>query len=501
MMHQRFIAIWFKHLTTDWFAIRNPALREQAFVLAAPQRGRMVITAVNKLAQAQCMEVGMAIADARSIFPSLRVLDDKPELPVKLLKVLGEWCIRYTPITAMDPPDGLILNCSGCPHLWGGEMKYLKEMITRLTKRGYDVRGAMADTIGTAWAVARYGEIDPIIAPGEQMTALLPLPLAALRLEPSTLLRLQKLGLYKIRHIINISRASLRRRFGPDILLRLNQALGQHKEAIEPLQPIQPYQERLPCLEPIVTATGIEIALKQLLDSLCLRLQREGNGLRAATFMGYRVDGKMEQVEIGTNRASHSSSHLFKLFEGKIASIEPALGIELFVLETKKVEELDPVQEALWQERGGLEDAEVAELLDRIAGKIGSYRVHRYLPDAHYWPERSFKVASSMQEKPVIDWPLERPRPIRILARPERIDVTAPIPDYPPMLFRYQGKLHHIKKADGPERIEREWWLEGGEHRDYYCVEDEDGQRYWLFRSGHYDMDKQRAWFIHGFFA
>ncbi|MDM8175869.1 hypothetical protein QT327_16190 [Olivibacter sp. 47] len=58
-----------------------------------------------------------------------------------------------------------------------------------------------------------------------------------------------------------------------------------------------------------------------------------------------------------------------------------------------------------------------------------------------------------------------------------------------------------MKKADGPERIEREWWIETGPQRDYYRVEDEEGARYWLFRSGHYDGEGEPEWFIHGFFA
>jgi len=498
---QRFVSIWFKHLTTDWFTLRRPDLRDIAFVLAAPQHGRMVVTAANPIAEAQGITEGMVVADARAIFPSLEVLDDKPELTIALLRLLAEWCLRYTPISAIDPSDGLVLNSSGCTHLWGGEEPYLKEILVRLRNKGYHARAAMADTIGTAWAVARFGQVKAIIPPGEQATALLPLPPAALRIEPAMVQRLHKLGLYRIGHIINMPQSVLRRRFGPDLLLRLSQALGKEEEALEPIRPVLPYQERLPCLEPIVTATGLEIALKKLLDVLCLRLQQEGKGLRAAAFMGYRVDGKLERIEIGTNRASHHSEHIFKLFEQKIAQIEPALGIELFILEADKVEELSPLQETLWAENGGLGATEVAELLDRLAGKWGENCIHRYLPAEHYWPERSIKRASSLLEKPGIPWRTARPRPIRLLAKPEAITVTAPIPDYPPMLFRYQGKLHPIKKADGPERIAHEWWLEGGEHRDYYEVEDEEGQRYWLFRSGHYDAEKNNKWFIHGFFA
>lgn len=127
--------------------------------------------------------------------------------------------------------------------------------------------------------------------------------------------------------------------------------------------------------------------------------------------------------------------------------------------------------------------------------------IRRYVPDEHYWPERSIKPATSLQETPASSWELKRPRPIHLLPRPERIEVTAPIPDYPPMLFRYKGKLHTIKRADGPERIEQEWWFEQGQHRDYYYAEDQEGKRYWLFRLGHYDSEKTYQWFIHGFFA
>jgi protein ImuB len=140
----------------------------------------------------------------------------------------------------------------------------------------------------------------------------------------------------------------------------------------------------------------------------------------------------------------------------------------------------------------------LSELLDRLEGKT-SVQAVRYLPAEHYWPERSIRPANSLTEKPSTSW-RKVLRPLQLLAVPERIDVTAPIPDYPPMLFRHKGKRHTIIKADGPERIEQEWWLQQGQHRDYYRVEDEEGRRYWLFRLGHYD-DKKFQWFLHGFFA
>ncbi|MEX2235046.1 MAG: DNA polymerase Y family protein [Cyclobacteriaceae bacterium] len=504
-MARRFVSIWFRHLTTDWFSLRQLHLKNLPFVLRAPSHGRMVITAANARAEMKGISCGMVLADARAIIPELVVLDDKPDLAVKLLRRIAEWCIRFTPIVAIDPPDGLLFDASGCSHLWGGDQSYLSEIVKKLNGRGYDVRVAIADTLGVAWAVARFGKEPRVgasvpIAIGMNIEVLLPLPPEALRLESDTVDRLHKLGLHQISQFITIPRPSLRRRFGQHFIMRLDMALGREEEMIEPVQPIEPYQERLPCMEPIVTATGIEIALKQLLETLCLRLLQEQKGLRTAVFKGYRVDGKVEQVDICTNRPTHNVNHIFKLFEIKLPTIEPALGIELFVLEAPKVEDHYPQQEKMWAASGGLWDIRLSELIDRLAGRIGIRAIKRYVPDEHYWPERSFKPASSLEEKLTTAWQAAKLRPLQLLPTPERIEVTAPIPDYPPMLFRHKGKLHKIIRADGPERIEQEWWLQQGQHRDYYRVEDEEGHRYWLFRLGHYE-DKTYQWFLHGFFA
>ncbi|HEY9178711.1 MAG TPA: DNA polymerase Y family protein, partial [Flavipsychrobacter sp.] len=279
-MCRRFVAIWFYHLLADWVVRRNPELKDTPFVLAAPERGRMVIKATNTAAQAKGIYTGMVVADCRAILPSLQVLEDIPGKAEHLLNALAGWCIRYTPVAGIDLPDGLILDVSGCTHLWGGEQRYMEDITKRLNAFGYNIKIALADTIGAAWAVARYGRSGSIIEPGRQAEALMPLHPAALRLEPGIVQRLEKLGLYKIETFIKLPASALRRRFGQSLLTRLGQALGQEIEVVAPVQPPVPYQERLPCLEPIRTPAGIEIALQKLLETLCQRLQKEGKGLR-----------------------------------------------------------------------------------------------------------------------------------------------------------------------------------------------------------------------------
>jgi protein ImuB len=500
-MAQRFATIWFRYLRTDWFCRRQAHLKQVPFVLALPDHGRMVVTSSNPLAQAEGVFPGMVVADARAIIPSLQVFDDNPALSEKLLTAIAEWSIRFSPVVAIDLPDGIILDITGCPHLWGGEKEYLTDIINRFNEFGYHTHGAIADTIGAAWAIAHFTQEPTIVPRQQQANALMKLPPHALRIGDEITDRLVKVGLRQIKDFIAMPAPVLRRRFGPVFIQRLYQALGYEQEIIVPVTPVEPYQERLPCLEPVVTAAGIEIALKKLLETGCARLQKEQKGLRKAIFKCYRVDGRMECIEIGTHRPSHNALHLYKLFELKIENIEPALGIELFTLDAQKVEDAIPAQEKLWEGTCGLNNVGLAELIDRLEVKIGPGRIHRFVADEHYWPERSLKPAAGLTIQPESTWKLERPRPVQLLKNPEQVEVAAPIPDYPPMLFRRRGKVHKIVKADGPERIEQEWWLQDGLHRDYYMVEDEAGRRYWLFRLGHYDEERSYKWFIHGFFA
>lgn len=498
-MHKRYMSLWFPMLKTDWKTIRQPELAKLPFVFSTSDKNRLIISACNPIALSRGLRVGMRLADAKAIIPDLRVQQDSADRETKLLTAIGEWCIRYTPLVALDLPDGLIFDCSGCTHLWGGEEQYINEVTARFKLKGYTVKAAIADTIGAAWAIARFSK-NTIIAPNTHRNALSTLSPTALRLDDVILDKLRKLGFRTIQSFSSLPNSNLRRRFGDQLLLRMMQAYGEVEESFKPLHVPEPYHERLSSLEPIRTRVGIELAIQQLLRVMCCRLVDEGKGIRNAVFKTFRIDGKQQCIDIGTNQATCNISHLYKLFEQKIETIRPGLGIELFVLEATRVEDADVSQKSLWTGKTGLGDNGVLELLDKLAGKVGIRAIKRYLPQERYWPERSLKTTSDLKELPQTYWPTDATRPTQLLSVPELIQVTAPIPDYPPMNFRHNDNLHVVKRADGPERIEREWWLDKGEHRDYYIVENQHGKRYWVYRSGHYGAE-QTQWFLHGFFA
>lgn len=499
-MHSRYVAIWFPYLVTDWMTRQKPELSGMPFILYASERGRMIVKTASPAAHNKGIFPDMVVADCRAIFPEITVLEYPTGKAEELLQNIALWCIRFTPLAAVDFPDGVVLDCSGCTHLLNGDEAYVIHILRRLEARGYHARAVMTDTIAASWALSRFGNREIVIPPGEQVAAIQDLPPAALRVGGTIIERLHKLGLNTIGHFANMQRPALQKRFGVTLLQRLDQVSGLEPELMQPVQLPKQYEERLHCLEPISTVKGIEIAIERLLAQLCQLLESEGKGLRNASLRCHRLDGDIQQVTIGTNLPTRNAPHLMKLFELRISQLQPDLGFELFELQALTVEPIEFDQISIWDEKDPHDIAEVAELLDKIISKQGPKAVRRYFPAQHYWPERSFQKTESIETIRDTEWRTDLPRPIHVLNRPHVIEVSVPIPDYPPMLFFYQGKRHQVMKADGPERIEQEWWLQKGEFRDYYCIEDEQGQRYWVFRSGHFDGSRPR-WYIHGFFA
>ena len=501
-MKRRYVSIWFPHLIINWMQRNKPALTNKAFVITKSVHGKMVVVAANGIAKDAGIVNGISLADASALAHDLLTFNEEPNKPQALLHGMAIWLIRYTPLAGVSLPDGLILDISGCAHLWGGEANYVASIRKRFEDFGYYTRIAVADTIAATWGIVRYSKEDVNIIPiGEQTNALLPFPVAALQLDAETMQRLVKLGLSKISNIINIKPATLRRRFGSELLHKLGLALGNEEDFFEPVIPAIAYRQILPCMSVVLDAQGIQTALKILLQKICTQLGLAQKGLRTAIFTCHKSDRKVCSLQIQTHRASNNSQHLFKLFEDKISSLSPEPGIELFVLEATTTEALTAQQDQFFQIDHSSNTAAVALLLDRIGGKIGNQNIYRFQQSEDYWPERSFKPANILDPFTENTQISTKPRPIQLLTKPASIAVTAPVPDYPPMNFRYKGKLHKIMKADGPERIEQVWWIQEGAHRDYYVVEDEEGLRYWLFRLGHYNSNSSYQWFLHGFFA
>ncbi len=477
--------------------------------LLITERGTRRLHALDAGARALGLYAGQKAADAAALVPELVTADADPEGDAAALTALGDWCVRFSPAVAADGSDGLVLDITGVSHLWDGEAAMLEDLLTRLAANGIPSRGAVADTLGAAWALARYGEAPAmVIPPNGQAPVLAPLPVAALRLDAAATAQLPRLGLTRVARLLDLPRAQLTRRFGPLVVRRLDQALGRAEEALTYRRPPSPWFDRLAFAEPISVLDDLVRATGDIARRLCERLISEGRGGRRFELTFHRLDGKAFPVRVGLSTLGRDPGALTRLFAPKLEAIDPGFGIEVVTLSAGGVELISAAQGQLDNSRAAMAEEGLAALVDRLANRLGEDQVWRAEVFESHVPERAVRSAAPMSPAAVAGWGPDRPRPIRLLARPEAITAVAELPDAPPATFTWRGRRHRVRLAEGPERIAEEWWrkpiddVRTGLIRDYYRVEDEVGGRYWIFRAGLYgDPEITVRWWLHGVFA
>lgn len=498
----------FKRVTTPVPPAPYPmesAPAHRPMILVAMVGQRQLVTAACPAALALGLAPGMAVTQARVLVPALDIRPADPAADTAWLDGLARHAVRHwTPIAAPDGAQGLWLDLSGVAHLHGGEGGLCRRLLHFCRRLGFSARVAVAGTPGAAHALARFGDA-PIrrIANGQEAQALSPLPPAALRLTPEVATAAARFGLERIGDLIPMPRGPLARRLGLATVRRLDQALGRTPEPIAPvLAPDTPLAERR-LLEPIGTAEAIAQVIGDLLAELVERLRDQGLGARMLLLILDRIDRSEQRLAIGTARASRDAAHLARLFALRIDRIDPGEGIEAMRLAATRTDPLGAT--ALGGSLAGDDGpADVAMLVDQIAGRVGATALFTAAPVESDVPERAVRRAGPLEAPQ--GWP-DWPRPVRLLARPEPLEaVLALLPDQPPRRFTWRGQVHAVVAGDGPERVHGEWWRRDGEMfscRDYFRVEDSRGARFWLFRRGDGEdpATGDLSWHLHGLFG
>ncbi|MGH6749398.1 MAG: Y-family DNA polymerase [Methyloceanibacter sp.] len=542
----RMVSIYLPHLPLDRLKRAGKALTDdRPFALVGSEERGLILTAVNGASAAQGLIPGMGLADARAICPHLLTAPAEARKDAEALLALASWAsVRYSPTLNVDGDDGLWLDVTGVAHLFGGEAELLADLEARLARAGLTAQLALAETLGGAHALARFGGASPIIVPqGKIAPALAALPIEALRLEPEIAHLLRRLGLKRIGQLYALPRASLERRFhakdvAEAVLLRLDQALGQREEKRAPLRPATDFTMRLPFPEPLITHEGVMAGLDYLAEELCAMLASKGRGARRLGLWLCRSDGSSAVIEAGLSAPSRERKHLLSLFKDKIEGIDMGFGVDLMAFAASVTETLLPAQTSL---AASEEKAAAEPLIDRLVNRLGARAVRRLFPRESHIPELAQSTRSALARSALARSALARgisarndapawsgqtkpQRPPLLFANPEPVTVLAEIPEGPPARFTWRHVSRRVVKAEGPERIAPEWWralrsgatlvtsLKGSgrassKHqprpRDYYRIEDEDGHRYWVFREGLYQESGlgSPGWFLHGVFG
>lgn len=462
--------------------------------------------AADAAARAAGLRIGVPASKAQALVPGLAIHDAEPDADTMALERLALWALRrYAPVVAADPPDGLVIDTTGADHLHGGEMAMLAEMVARLGASGLAARAAVADTWGAAHALARFGTRQTIMVPsGETAKAILPLPIAALRLPATTIDSFRRLGFETVAELAGAPRASLALRFGPEPGRRLDQAFGRVSEPIEPIRPEEIVEVRRNFAEPIGAAETVARYTGKLVVELCVELETRGLGARRLDLLFFRVDNRVEAIRVGTATPVRDTKRLTRLLTDKIETIDPGFGIEQMWLAATVAEPLREQQTI--SSLAAAPEPDVSDVIDILANRVGEDRLYRLAPVQSDVPERSVQRIAPMTPDTGEGWPGHWPRPSRLLPRPEPIETVALLPDHPPVTFTWRGVRRRVKRADGPERVFGEWWKRDAELaavRDYFQVEDENGERYWVYRAGDGEdaATGSHKWFMHGIFG
>jgi protein ImuB len=466
----------------------------------------------------------MLLADARALCPDLAAVPSDPAGDLAALEKLALWAQRWGPWSALDPPDGVLVDVTGAAHLWGGEAALLADVARAFAAQGLTARAALAPTAGAAWALAHYGQPGAILAPGEEpFRQLGDLSVAALRLDDDVLTVLRRLGIKRLAELAGVSgagddpgaeaaaRDALRRRFrnhrspAANPLLRLDQLLGRVPEPLLPViaRPMPLVQRRL--MEPIRHRGLLDRVLEDLAQDMIRTLETRGEGARRLELALWRVDGEVLLRQIELAAATREASHITRLFAARLDDVEAGFGIEAVQLRASWSEPLALSQadlDAAAEDHG----TALAACIDRLTVRLGPKAVTRPVPRASHIPERAQTwqppLAPLPQQQGALAFHI---RPLKLLDRPELIAVLYASPDGVPQRFRWRGSVREVTRVEGPERIAPEWWRERSTARlrDYYRIEDEAGRRYWIYRSGLAGDGRGGVpdWFLQGLYA
>ena len=517
--NRRVLAIWCARLAIDrWRQAEGAdAAADTPVALICETAHGPRITATNRAAEIAGVRTGTMLADARALCPALDVRPADPAGDLAFLERLAVWAQRWGPWSALDPPDGVIVDITGAAHLFGGEPRLLADASRVFERRGLTVRLAIAPTAGSAWALAHFAA-----SSGHKGGAILPqdgyiaaclgqLPVAALRLDDDVLTVLRRLGLKRLGDLDDIGRDALSRRFRnrrsamANPLMRRDQMIGLVPEPMLPVIGKSPAMVQLRLMEPIRHLPLLETVLADLAAAMMRELEGRGEGARRLEFACWRVDGEVAVRTLELAAATRDGAHICRLFAERIATIDAGLGIEMARLVVRWAEPLDLAQgdlEASAQQHG----TSLAACVDRLAARLGPQAVRRPVPHASHVPERAQRWQAPLDSLPAAQESFAfHARPLKLLDKAELISVLYATPDGLPQRFRWRGGLHDVARAEGPERIAPEWWREKGAARlrDYYRIEDGEGRRFWIYRLGLAGDGRGGApeWFLQGIFG
>ncbi len=492
----RILSIWLPTLPLDRLVRRDDPRTGGPFAIVNEKNNAWRLTCVNDAAAKEGLTPDLSLADARAISPDLLTERADPARESGLLRALWRWSDQLSPSSFIDEPDGLVLDITGCAHLFGGEASMAAHASAELSRLRFQCRLAIADTRGAAWSLARFSP-DPIsnAPPGQTKDALQHLPVDALKVGSDVKDDLKRLGLTSIGQLYSIKTSELARRFGMELVKALGCALGLEPEPVTPIRAPSIFAARMSLPEPIGLTADVLSVLERLSNSVCSRLRDDGKGALRFRLTIRCVDTGDHDISVGFARPCSATDLLIEQFRHPLENFKIEFGADWLRLVADAVEPLHTQQLTLG-ERDKAHDATL-RMLTTIGNRLGFDRLRMYRPLESHLPEGEFETVEVVDavDKPV--WRKSpRKRPLRIFRPPQRLRILSP--GRPPGRIEWRGAIYSTKSAEGPERLTAEWWRPDDERtRDYWTIRTNEGARLWLLN---YVGAKTYDWRVAGVF-
>lgn len=527
----------------------QPELRQQPMVLYG-KSGRQArsVWACNELARQQGIRLGMPLLEAKRQFSGcVQAID--PVGDEAALERLAIQCQRFTPYCGLRPAnphrpllDTLLLDIGKTNKFFGGEAGVLQQIADFFQSLGYEVRGVVADHWAAAWALAVYADLDALaeatasatpqdgchstarnlgsatsvhlvaIAPASQEAAIGQLPVAALRVDEDTCQKFADLGIERIEQVWQLPADSLPARFGSELNWRLAEMAGASKEKIQICSAETTFHSWRNLEYPTTDVEVLQHHVQDLLGELLPRIAALQSGVLSLECQWFVAQRPPLHFALRLVQPIQDSEYLQSLLQLQWERVQLPAEVTAVHLLIPLIAADKPQQQWLFADSADTRLRHRATLLDRLASRLGPEQVlqKRWVPQA--LPERGFvpraqvrrQTATKPRERQTITQPhglLERPtrlyHPARPLANPTAETFQLPgTQSWVPAVLSQGGNKQRVQHAVGPERIESQWWEGRWERRDYYRVQTETGERFWIYQ----EIGTAR-WWLQGEFA
>jgi protein ImuB len=479
-----------------WLALHFPSLALDVFARGAPEPGPLVIAssleasavvvACSPAARRRGVQAGMALAAACALDSGLKTLARDAAAEQAALESIAAWAIQYTPAASIAPPASVLLEIAGSLRLFGG-LPRLCDLIERgIAELGHSARAACAPTPLAAQWFARAGLAVKIRHQDALRHALEQLPTAVLDQSPQVAALLEDIGVRTAGDFLRLPRDGAGRRFGQQLIDDLDRALGRLPDARAPYAPPLSFTAALPLPAPVHEAEALLFAARRLIAELCGRLAAGCNGAQQLRFTLAHEDREDTLIVLNLVAATRDPEHLVSVLRerlGRLRLAGPAVAIAL------ASESLVPLPARSLSFLPAPEDHSetVSRLIERLRGRLGDQAVKGLGLAADHRPERAWRTSELGRDAGAGDSARRLPRPLWLLAVPQRLNMSTDAPCY-------EGPLTLLA---GPERIESGWWDGADVTRDYFVARTLAQSLLWIYR----ERREIGAWYLHGFFA